>query len=45
MGGLGDFAKREKKKKKSDKSGGIPSFSSRPTFNLPKMVEKEKRER
>lgn len=45
-GGMGGFYKGEKKKKKKD-SKNISSFSSgmgAPTFSLPKIIEKKKRD-
>lgn len=46
-GGLGGFYKGEKKKKKKD-SKNISSVSSgmmgAPTFSMPKIIEKKKRE-
>jgi hypothetical protein len=46
MGGLGGFYKGEKKKKKKD-SKNISSMSmgmGAPTFSMPKIIEKKKRD-
>ena len=46
MAGLGGFYKGEKKKKKKD-SKNLSSFSTgmgAPTFSLPKIIDKKKRD-
>lgn len=47
MAGLGGFYKGEKKRKKKKDSKNISSISSgmgAPTFSLPKIIEKKKRD-
>jgi hypothetical protein len=43
MASFGGFYKGEKKKKKKDTAGNAQSFSDKPVFSLPKMVEKKKK--
>lgn len=45
MASFGGFYKGEKKKKKKDTNANGQSFSDKPVFSLPKMVEKKKKER
>ena len=44
MAGFGGFYTGEKKKKKKDTKNNTQSFSDKPVFSLPKMVEKKKKE-
>lgn len=45
MGSFGSFYKGDKKKpKQKDKKGNSPTFSAKPVFVLPKMVEKKRKE-
>ena len=44
MGSFGGFYKGEKKKpKQKDKKGNAPLTSSKPVFELPKMIEKKRK--
>jgi hypothetical protein len=44
MASFGGFYKGEKKKKKKDIKGNNQSFSDKPVFSLPKIVEKKKKD-
>lgn len=47
MGSFGGFYKGEKKKKRKNEAKNISSFTGglgAPTFSLPKLVEKKKKE-
>jgi len=46
MGGMGGFYKGEKKKKKRDSKSisSAPVGMGSPTFSLPKIIEKKKRD-
>lgn len=44
MGSGANFGgKREERKKKKGATSNVPTFSSRPVFSMPKMVEKKKK--
>lgn len=45
MAGFGSFYKGEKKKKKKNGSNASSSFSDKPVFTLPKVVDKKRKEK
>ena len=44
MGSFGGYYKGDKKKAKKDKKNKNQSFSEKPVFSLPKIIEKKKKD-
>lgn len=43
MGSRGDFAKKQAKKPKKGNAPSAPTFSTKPVFEMPKVISKDRK--